>query len=132
LVGRTAIHDIDGDYVFASYLIRMQTDEERLNPYFLNLDFNRDETQVRLKSIATRAVSQSNISATRLKRFPIPLPSVSKQADIVSAGAALDAKSGLHRAKLASLQQLYRTLLHELMTAKTRVYELESGEEAVS
>jgi type I restriction enzyme S subunit len=124
LVGRTAIHDIDGDFVFASYLIRLRTDEKRLNPFFLSLDFNRDETQVRLKSIATRAVSQSNISATRLKGFPIPLPSVSDQAEIVKAGAGFDSKIALHQSKLAALQDLFRTLLNELMTAKTRVHAL--------
>jgi len=125
LVGRTAIHDIDGDYVFASYLIRLRTNEKRLNPFFLNLDFNRDETQVRLKSIATRAVSQSNISATRLKGFPIPLPSVSDQTEIVKTGSAFDSKIELHQSKLAALQDLFRTLLHELMTAKTRVHDLD-------
>ena len=123
LVGRTAIHDIDGDYVFASYLIRLRTDGTKLNPFFLNLHFNRDETQVLLKSIATRAVSQSNISATRLKGFPVPLPRLPDQAEIVECAAAFDAKIDLHRTKLAVFQDLFRTLLHELMTAKTRVHE---------
>ena len=121
LVGRTAIHDIDGDYVFASYLIRLRTDETKLDPFFLNLDLNRDETQVRLKSIATRAVSQSNISATRLKGFPLPLPRLPDQAEIVECAAAFDTKIDLHRTKHAAFQDLFRTLLNELMTAKTQV-----------
>ena len=124
LVGRTAIHDIDGDYVFASYLIRLRTDGTKLNPFFLNLHFNRDETQVLLKSIATRAVSQSNISATRLKGFPVPLPKLPDQAEIVECVAAFDAKIDLHRTKLTALQDLFRTLLHELMTANIRVHDL--------
>ena len=121
LVGRTAIHDIDGDYVFASYLIRLRTDEAKLDPFFLNLDLNRDETQVRLKSIATRAVSQSNISATRLKGFPVPLPKLPVQAEIVERAAAFDAKINLNQTKLVAFQDLFRTLLHEFMTAKIRV-----------
>ncbi len=72
LVGRTAIFDIEGDFVFASYLIRLRTKIEKLNSFFLNHYFNCEETQLRLKSIASRAVSQSNISATRLKGFVIP------------------------------------------------------------
>ena len=124
LVGRTAIHDIDGDYVFASYLIRLRTDRTKLNPFFLNLHFNRDETQVLLKSIATRAVSQSNISATRLKGFPVPLPRLPDQAEIVESAAAFDAKIALHRTKLAAFQDLFRTLLHELMTAEICVRDL--------
>ena len=121
LVGRTAVHDIDGGYVFSSYLIRLRTDETKLDPFFLNLDFNRNETQVRLKSIATRAVSQSNISANRLKGFPVPVPSLTEQGEIVRCASAFDAKLGFHITKLSALQDLFRTLLHELMSAKTRV-----------
>lgn len=121
LVGRTAIFDLEGEFVFASYLIRLRTDETKLNPFFLNCYFNTDEIQARLKSIATRAVSQSNISATRLKGFPIPKPSLDEQNEIVAHATALDRKLALHRSKLEQLQDLFRTLLHELMTAKTRV-----------
>ena len=132
LVGRTAIHDIEGNYVFASYLIRLRTDRKKLNPFFLNLYFNRDETQSRLKSIATRAVSQSNISATKLKGFPIPLPSTKEQAKIVTQTEAIETKLLLHRRKLESLRDLFRTLLHELMTAKIRVDAVELYQSTLS
>lgn len=125
LVGRTAIFNIEGEFVFASYLIRLRTDEKKLNPFFLNCYFNTDEIQARLKSIATRAVSQSNISATRLKGFPVPKPSLEEQDEIVAHAMALDRKLAVHLSKLNQLQDLFRTLLHELMTAKTRVHELE-------
>lgn len=125
LVGRTAIFDIKGEFVFASYLIRLRTDAKKLNPFFLNCYFNTDEIQARLKSIATRAVSQSNISATRLKGFAVPKPSLEEQGEIVAHAIALDRKLAIHRAKLEQLQDLFRTFLHELMTAKTRVHEIE-------
>lgn len=133
LVGRTAIFNIEGEFVFASYLIRLRTDEKKLNHFFLNCYFNTDEIQARLKSIATRAVSQSNISATRLKGFPVPKSSLEEQDEIVAHATALDRKLAVHRSKLNHLQDLFRTLLHELMTAKTRVHELEfpSGGNAV-
>lgn len=72
LVGRTAIHDIDGDFVFASYLIRLRTDEKRLNPFFLSLDFNRDETQVRLKSIANPSRQPKQHQRNTLEGIPDP------------------------------------------------------------
>jgi type I restriction enzyme, S subunit len=34
LVGRTAIFDLEGDYIFASYLIRLRTNETALDPFF--------------------------------------------------------------------------------------------------
>jgi hypothetical protein len=84
LVGRTAIFDLPGDFVFASYLIRIRTDTSRLDPFFLNLYLNASSTQRRLKSIATRAVSQSNISATRLQTFRIPVPPLTEQRKIAT------------------------------------------------
>ena len=125
LVGRTAIFNITGDFVFASYLIRLRTDEKQLNPFFLNCYFNTDEIQASLKSIATRAVSQSNISASRLKGFPVPNPDLDEQEEIVAHANALERKLDVHRSKLEKLKDLFRTLLHELMTAKTRAHDFE-------
>ena len=128
LVGRTAIFDLDGDYVFASYLIRIRTNDKKLNPFFLNHYFNWHKTQIRLKSIATRAVSQSNISATRLKGFKIPVPCLKDQTVIVANLDLLDVKQGHHQKIRASLQDLFRTLLHQLMTAEIRVNDLDLEE----
>ena len=125
LVGRTAIFDLEGDFVFASYLIRLRTDAARIRPFFLNHYFNWDETQVRLKSIATRAVSQSNISATRLKCFPVPVPSPEEQDKIVTRIDCVDRKRSVHHRKHAVLTALFRTLLHQLMTAQIRVQEID-------
>jgi type I restriction enzyme S subunit len=41
---------------------------------------------------------------------------------VVAGLESLDAKSELHNRKRDQLQDLFRTLLHELMTAKTRVH----------
>jgi type I restriction enzyme S subunit len=125
LVGRTAIFDLAGDYVFASYLIRLVTNPEKLYPEFLNLYLNANETQNRLKSIATRGVSQSNISATRLSGFVIPLPSLAEQKEIISIIKAFNFKINFNEKKNQTLTALFKTLLHELMTGQRRVHELE-------
>ncbi|WP_287373666.1 restriction endonuclease subunit S [Prosthecochloris sp.] len=124
LVGRTAIFDIKGNFVFASYLIRLRTDTKQLDPFFLNSYFNTDEIQTRLKSIATRAVSQSNISATRLKGFPVPKPCLVEQKKIVGYANALERKLAVHSSKLAQHQNLFRSLLNELMTANINLNNL--------
>ena len=127
LVGRSAVFDVDSDYVFASYLIRLRTNKDRLDPFFLNHYFNCASTQQRLKMIATRAVSQSNISATRLKGFPIPLPSPEEQAEIVATLDVLDSKIALHERERDALESMFCTLLHDLMTASVRVTDLDLG-----
>ena len=125
LVGRTAIFDIEGDFVFASYLIRVKTDAERYNPFFLNHYLNWDETQRRLKSIALRAVSQSNISATRLRTFQVPVPSLEEQSEIISMIDTVIEKTKNHHRKKYLFEELFRTLLHQLMTAQIRVNNIE-------
>jgi type I restriction enzyme S subunit len=53
--------------------------------------------------------------------FKIPLPDMETQEAIASAIQNLERKKELHEQKRTSMQDLFRTLLHELMTAKTRV-----------
>jgi len=57
--------------------------------------------------------------------FKIPLPDLNTQEEIARALALIDSKSSSARAKRSALQDLLRTLLHELMNAKTRVHEFE-------
>ncbi len=53
-----------------------------------------------------------------------PMPSIDEQKAIASAIDTTEGKTTLHTRKRDQLQDLFRTLLHELMTAKTRVHEL--------
>lgn len=53
----------------------------------------------------------------------MPLPSMAEQREIASTIDALDAKIKAHGIKQNTLQALFRTLLHELMTGKVRVGE---------
>ncbi len=121
LVGKTSIFTIKGDFVFASYLIRLKVNSDIINHFFFNLYFNWDKTQIRLKSLASRGVSQANISATKLKTFKIPLPPLPEQQAIADILSTIDQKIDHHTTKKQKLEELFRTLLHELMTARVRV-----------
>lgn len=125
LVGRTAIFDLPGDFVFASYLIRLRTRRNRLRPAFLNHYFNWSATQRRLKGIASRAVSQSNISASRLRGFLVALPSPEEQDQIIRCIDQIDRLRSVHQRQCDVLQTLYRTLLHQFMRAQIRIHDLD-------
>ena len=60
-----------------------------------------------------------------LKTLPIPVPPHVEQEAIVTTFQTLEDKQTFATRKQAAHQDLFRTLLHELMTAKTRVHELE-------
>lgn len=125
LVGRTAIFRSERKAVFASYLIRLSLDTYELRPEFVNYYFNQPAVQTDLKRLASRGVSQSNISASKLKEYLIPKASLEEQRAITNALAAIDRKLAHHQKKRAALNDLFQTLLHKLMTAAIRVADLE-------
>jgi len=59
-----------------------------------------------------------------LKTLPVPIPSPAEQKEIVAAFQILEDKQVFAVRKQAALQDLSRTLLHELMSAKRRVNSL--------
>jgi len=121
LVGKTALFDSERDFVFASYLIRVVTDGERLCPQYLNDLLNWDPSQVRLKALASRGVSQSNISASKLRNLEVPLPPTSEQCHIADVLSAVVHKIETEEKRKAALKELFRTMLHLLMTGQVRV-----------
>ena len=54
----------------------------------------------------------------------VPLPGISEQREIVAILDAIDRKIDLHQRKRAVLEELFKTLLHKLMTGQIRVEEL--------
>ncbi len=121
LVGKTALFDLDGDFVFASYLVRLRLDSTKLDPQFANYHLNKSSTQARLKFLASRGVSQSNINATKLKSFVVPVPPLSEQREIAAMLGAVDAQIAALEARRAALQALFTSLLEHLMTGRLRV-----------
>ena len=72
-------------------------------------------------SVAHKTTNLACINTTKLKAFPVLLPPQDQQADIVVACSNIDGKIRNATNKKKQLQDLFRALLHELMTAKTRV-----------
>jgi len=91
-VGRTGIFRLDGDYAFASYLIRLTVDKQRAIPQFVNLFMNTPEFQQGIKAYASRAIGQANINASSLGAYLVPLPPLDIQRQVV---AELEAERAL-------------------------------------
>ena len=83
LVGKTGIFLLTGDYTFASYLIRLTINKDKALPEFISTFMNTEWFQKNIKLYATQAIGQSNINATNLKQFELPIPPVSVQRAII-------------------------------------------------
>ncbi len=82
-----------------------------------------------LRSIAQAGGSTKGaLTCGYLKTHPIPIPEKDEQTEIVNVFSQLDSKEKVARRKQATLRDLFRTLLHELMTAKIRVHEIKLPE----
>jgi type I restriction enzyme S subunit len=91
---------------------------------YLNYFLNTCQGQLSLKAVASRAVSQSNISASKLRSLRIPVPTLNEQRSISDVLVAVDTKLVFEENRKSALQSLFKTMLHLLMTGQLRVKDL--------
>lgn len=127
LVGKTAFWK-DGKikYVLSNHMTIIRiVDKSKLNAYFLAKYLHKRWNDGFYKTICRRHVNQSSISLARLNDISLPLPPLPVQQKIASILSAVDAKIEAEENKKQALEELFKTLLHNLMTAKIRVNNLE-------
>ena len=107
LVGKTGLFDLAGDFVFASYLIRLRVNRSIADPAFVNYAINSDDGLAYLRSQGKDAIGQTNINTKQIRQMPITIPPLPAQRELV---ARLDALRG----KLDELQRLQREVAAEL------------------
>jgi type I restriction enzyme S subunit len=79
---------------------------------------------MRLKRFDTGAANPT-LNRNIVHGEKIAIPPKDQQVEIGEALEVVESKIAIHDSRIHSFQDLFRTLLHELMTAKTRVHELE-------
>ena len=94
---------------------------------FIYYILQRDQFVQQLAEIETGA-SYPAVTDRMVKEQVVPVPSLEEQHEIVSILDAIDRKIELHRRKRAVLEELFKTLLHKLMTGEIRVADLEYSE----
>lgn len=113
--------------LFASYLIRAQLKLDRLDPYFAAHFYGSELGTSIVAGRATPAADgKYNLNTGTIDSLPLPLPpTVDEQREIVTVLDAIDRKIDLHRRKRAVLDELFKALLHKLMTGEIRVSDLD-------
>ncbi|MFN9880823.1 MAG: restriction endonuclease subunit S, partial [Planctomycetota bacterium] len=118
LVGKVGIFRLDGDYVFASYLVRLRADLSKVLPEYLNAYLNSELGQRRLLAYATPGVSQTNISAGSLKKVLVPVPPLDEQPQIVEVLESLRTEKRRVQGHIEALRQVKSRLMSELLIAE--------------
>ena len=113
--------------LFASYLIRARLKKDRIDPHFAAYFYGSDLGTSIVAGRATPAADgKYNLNTGTIDSLPLPLPpTLEEQRDIAAILDAIDRKIDLHRRKRAVLDDLFKALLHKLMTGEIRVSDLD-------
>jgi type I restriction enzyme S subunit len=103
LVGKCGVFDESGVWVFASYLIRVRTDAEKLLPQFASFFINSPAGRIQIDRVSRQIIGMTNVNAEELRELRIPLPPLAKQRELVD---AMEAARVARRAKLAEADAL--------------------------
>lgn len=126
-LGSCAVYDGEPQKaLFASYLIRARL-KSGIDPRYVAYFY---ASQLGTSLVAGRATPAAdgkyNLNTGTIDSLPLPLPpTLDEQREIVTILDALDRKIALHQRKRAVLDELFKALLHKLMTGEIAVDELD-------
>jgi type I restriction enzyme S subunit len=111
--------------VHQNHVFAVRPQRSRLLPDFFAYLAQSAYGKAYFLQVAHKTTNLACINTTKLKAFPVVLPPLDEQREIVSILQALDRKVDLHRRKRVVLERLFKTLLHKLMTGEVRVDDLD-------
>lgn len=122
-VGLSALYKGPENYaIYPDLMIRVRCREEEVIPGYLVEYLRTDRCRKYFRDNASgTAGSMPKISQGVVEQALIPIPSFGEQRRIATTSEQLDDKVRSEQARLASLDALFQSLLHHLMTGKVRV-----------
>lgn len=118
--------EFDGE-ICSTAFCGLRAKENILNPLFMFYVVQRDIFIDELEKVQ-RGASYPTITDSDVKNRNIPLPPPPTQKKIVSILSTVDKKIETEENKKKALDELFKSLLHNLMTGKIRVNHLEVGQ----
>jgi HsdM N-terminal domain/Type I restriction modification DNA specificity domain len=108
-------------------LVIVRPNAEVVRSGFLSRFFNAPAGKS--QAVASKhGLAQQHLNVSAVKRTLVPVPSLEEQDEIDSTLAAVQQKITLISAKKETLTDLFHTLLHQLMTARIRVHNVDLPE----
>ncbi len=115
--------------VHQNHIFAVRPDSERLLPDYLAHLVQGAYGKAYFLRVAHKTTNLACINTTKLKAFPVPLPSLKEQWEIIAILDAIDRKIDLHKRKASILEKLLKTLLNALMAGAVGRMTRSSGTE---
>jgi type I restriction enzyme S subunit len=92
LVGKCAVFDLDAEFGFASYIIRLRLDTKRALPHLVASYINSPAGRAYMFNERKQMTGQANVNLQKLRALPISLPTLDEQTRILAHVADLESK----------------------------------------
>ena len=121
-LGHCAVLQIEA--TLNQHLAYIEFDQSRVDPVFVRGYLETQYDYFRQVG-AGGGSTKGALTCSFLRGLPVPVPPMDEQQEIVAILDAIDRKIDLHRRKRAALGNLFKALLHKLMTGEIRVREFD-------
>lgn len=111
--------------IHQNHVFAVRTNTDVLLPEFFAYLAQSAYGKAYFLQVAHKTTNLACINSTKLKAFPVVLPSTAEQRDIAQILGAIDQKIRIHKKKRATLNALFESLLHKLMSGEVRVDQLD-------
>ncbi|NBK77032.1 hypothetical protein D5272_00045 [bacterium D16-76] len=83
LVGKSAVFNLDGEYTYASYVIRYRFDTTKVLPEYVNILFMLPIVRIQIDTLSRQTAGQCNINSDEIGAIKIPVPSIPEQEALI-------------------------------------------------
>ena len=119
-VGHAAVIPEELDNTAAHALIMFKNPKEKIEPYFLNYEYQTDKAKKKIENITTGNTIK-HILASDMQEFVVDIPKYEEQKAIAGYFCKLDHLITLHQRKCDKYSSIKKGMMSDLLTGKIRL-----------
>jgi type I restriction enzyme, S subunit len=111
--------------VHQNHVFAVRVNRDRLWPRYFAYLAQSPYGKAYFLTVAHKTTNLACINTTKLRAFPVLRPELDEQKEIAAILQTIDSKISVHERKRAMMQELFKTMLHQLMTGQIPVHHLD-------
>lgn len=120
LVGKCAVFEAEGAFVFASYLIRLRADTDQADPAFLAYVINGSIGRGQIDQVSRQIGGQANINTDEIRALRIPCPDPDEQRLLMKPVLAARKETTSLRQRAVQAEQAALDQAEEMILGRSR------------